>query len=111
MAAELGYKDGSIVRTRWGQIRRKKINTSGGSADTPAKATPKKRKGKVESGDGADDEETPKPKRGRKTKAQKAKEEEEGAAAAVKQEEDAENEANAVESTEKGGEVADAGSA
>lgn len=28
VAAELGYKDASIAKTRWGQIRRKKIDSS-----------------------------------------------------------------------------------
>lgn len=30
VAAELGYKDASIAKTRWGQIRRKKIDSAGG---------------------------------------------------------------------------------
>ncbi|RMY02465.1 hypothetical protein D0867_11042 [Hortaea werneckii] len=87
VAAELGYKDAGVAKTRWGQIKKKKIegNTSESS---PAKVTPRKRKGKAS--DGADDEETPKAKKGRG----KAKSE-----SVVK--EDSEEGANAVETKEK----------
>ncbi|KAK5115905.1 hypothetical protein LTR62_000361 [Meristemomyces frigidus] len=69
VAQELGYKDASIARTRWGQIKRKWITADGG------KASPKKRKGAATDGD--DDEEEistpPSKKRGRKPKAEKGK--------------------------------------
>ncbi|OTA34940.1 hypothetical protein BTJ68_04583 [Hortaea werneckii EXF-2000] len=87
VAAELGYKDASVAKTRWGQIKKKKIE--GSTTDpSPVKATPKKRKGKAS--DGADDEETPKAKKGRG----KAK-----SADVVK--EDSEEGASAIETTEK----------
>ncbi|KAI7670562.1 hypothetical protein KC318_g3967 [Hortaea werneckii] len=86
VAAELGYKDAGVAKTRWGQIKKKiEGNTSESS---PAKVTPRKRKGKAS--DGADDEETPKAKKGRG----KAKSE-----SVVK--EDSEEGANAVETKEK----------
>ncbi|KAK4540013.1 hypothetical protein LTR36_009911 [Oleoguttula mirabilis] len=107
VANELGYKDAKQVRSRWSQIKAKKINGASNPAEkTTPKTTPKKRKGKSDSADGLDDEETPKPKRGRKSNAQKAKEEEEAAAAAASDvkkeevEEEEEGEANVVESTE-----------
>jgi hypothetical protein len=58
VAAELGFKDGSIARVRWNSINRTKIQGSagGGVKKTPAKKnTPKKRKGD-DSGAGRDDE-------------------------------------------------------
>ncbi|RMY73318.1 hypothetical protein D0863_03940 [Hortaea werneckii] len=87
VAAELGYKDAGVAKTRWGQIKKKKIE--GSTTDSsPVKATPKKRKGKAS--DGADDEETPKAKKGRgKPKS----------AEVVK--EDSEEGASAIETTEK----------
>ncbi|KAI6872289.1 hypothetical protein KC343_g550 [Hortaea werneckii] len=87
VAAELGYKDAGVAKTRWGQIKKKKIE--GSTTDSsPVKATPGKRKGKAS--DGADDEETPKAKKGRV----KAK-----SADVVK--EDSEEGASAIETTEK----------
>lgn len=86
VAAELGYKDASVAKTRWGQIKKKKIEGTT-SESSPAKVTPRKRKGKTS--DGADDEETPKAKKGRG----KAKSE-----GVVK--EDSEEGADAVESTD-----------
>ncbi|RMZ14401.1 hypothetical protein D0864_00188 [Hortaea werneckii] len=87
VAAELGYKDASVAKTRWGQIKKKKIE--GSTTDSsPVKATPKKRKTKAS--DGADAEETPKAKKGRG----KAK-----SADVVK--EDSEEGASAIETTEK----------
>lgn len=76
----MGYKDASIAKTRWGQIKKKKINGEGGAdaaaGSSPAKvrkprANPKKKAGKktdkVDSGneelidgeaaDGGDDDE------------------------------------------------------
>ncbi|KAK5125511.1 hypothetical protein LTR85_000622 [Meristemomyces frigidus] len=103
VAAELGYKDANVLKTRWSQIKRKKINAAGAAnSEKSEKATPKKRKGKADGADEVDDEETAKKKRGRKSKADKAKEEDEAATAAgVKKEENEAEEANAVESTEK----------
>ncbi|KAK4985484.1 hypothetical protein LTR66_008155 [Elasticomyces elasticus] len=75
VASELGYKDGSIVKTRWNQIKRKKINASSGSpsggvAKTTKKTTtksPKDKKAEVK----GDDNGSPKPKkRGRKPKSE-----------------------------------------
>jgi len=66
----MGYKDASIARTRWGQIKKKKILVEGTPAPSPTKviktkaASPRKKAGKkaskdqVDSGnEGADDEE------------------------------------------------------
>ncbi|KAK5167408.1 uncharacterized protein LTR77_007107 [Saxophila tyrrhenica] len=80
VAAELGYKDGNIVKTRWGQIKRKRLTGDNGPAGGIKKRSPAKKgaKAKAETeGEGGDDEEavkTPK-KRGRKPKAAKAEEE------------------------------------
>ncbi|KAI7087715.1 hypothetical protein KC356_g3994 [Hortaea werneckii] len=87
VAAELGYKDASFAKTRWSQIKKKKIECTT-SESSPAKVTPRKRKGKAS--DGADDEETPKVKKGRG----KAKSEE-----VVKDE--SEEGTDAIETTEK----------
>lgn len=99
-AVELGYKDATVLKSRWSNVKRKKINGSG--AANGEKTTPKKRKSKADVDENDDQEKTPTPKkRGRPSKAQNAKEDEEAAAANVKEEEAAEDEANAVESTEK----------
>ncbi|KAI6820811.1 hypothetical protein KC332_g8079 [Hortaea werneckii] len=87
VAAELGYKDAGVAKTRWSQIKKKKIEGTT-SESSPVKVTPRKRKGKAS--DGADDEETPKVKKGRG----KAKSEE-----VVKDE--SEEGADAIETTEK----------
>ncbi|TKA78046.1 hypothetical protein B0A55_02127 [Friedmanniomyces simplex] len=84
VAAELGYKDATIAKTRLKQIIRKKINPGGGGAAGGGgeKATPKKRK------------EEP----GRKPKGGPVEEEENEADV---KEEQAGQEADAMESTEE----------
>ena len=80
----MGYKDGKVLKSRWSQIRSKKLSAAGASPGggvqkrTPAKnSTPKKAKAGGDAiGDG-DDEEVATPaktptKRGRKPKAEKA---------------------------------------
>lgn len=95
VATEMDYKDAQSAKNRWNTIRRKKI--AGTASSGGDNSTPKKRKGKADVADGDDDEETPKPKRkrGPTPKADKAKKED-----GIKKEE-MEEEANAVESTEK----------
>lgn len=63
VARELGYKDASIAKTRWSQIKRKKI--AGAAGATPSKASPGKRKKAAAT---SDDEEvaTPAKKKGGK---------------------------------------------
>ena len=63
VACELGYKDASVAKTRWNQIKRKKI--AGVAGATPAKASPGKRK-KVVDQDDDDEETTPAKKKGGK---------------------------------------------
>ncbi|KAI7231143.1 hypothetical protein KC330_g6589 [Hortaea werneckii] len=95
VAAELGYKDAGVAKSRWGQIKKKKIEGNP-SESSPAKVTPRKRKGK--SSDGADDEETPKAKKGRgkaKSEGVVKEDSEEGAGAVEAKEKDI------VETTEK----------
>ena len=80
IATQLGYKDGSIVKARWGQIKRKKLSAcvspAGIKKRTPSKkAMPKKAKveGDLDNDDDAGGEETPTKtpaKRGRKKKAE-----------------------------------------
>jgi len=57
----MGYKDASIARTRWGQIKKKKILGDGAGSATPSptkitksKASPKKKGGKKGSKDQVD---------------------------------------------------------
>lgn len=102
VAAELGYKDGAIVKTRWGQIKRKKITaglTASGNAGT---ITPRKRKAKAAAGvdgDGDDEEVTPKAKRGgKKVKTQEM--EEEAVTKKEAEDDEVEGEEIAVEGTE-----------
>lgn len=72
MARELGYKDGSIARTRWSQIKRKKI--AGAAGGTPVKASPgKRKKGDAVSGDDEEEATPAKKKGGRKGKKVQAK--------------------------------------
>ncbi|KAK3676522.1 hypothetical protein LTR78_003798 [Recurvomyces mirabilis] len=91
VAAEMGYKDASIAKTRWGQIKRKKINTTG---DNP---TPKKRKGATTDGDDAENGAPNPKKRGRKPKTTKPDHD------GLPVKDEVVEEAEAVESTEKGG--------
>lgn len=94
VATELGCKDASVAKARWGQIKRKKIMPSG-STDGK-KATPRKRKGAAVGSDGVTDESPAPKKRGRQTKTQKM---EDGDAVDVKPE-PIEDELDAVETTE-----------
>lgn len=69
VAEELGYKNGSIVRSRWNQIKQKKIIGATGKA---SKVNAQKRK--VGKGDGnynQDDDETPLSKKGGKMKVER----------------------------------------
>ncbi|KAK3716865.1 hypothetical protein LTR37_006215 [Vermiconidia calcicola] len=105
IAQQLGYKDGSIVKTRWGQIKRKKLTAAGASPGggikkrtSAKKNTAKKGKGYSETNGGGDDEEPATPtktpaKRGRKPKVEKVAEEDQEE---IKQEE----KEDAVETTE-----------
>lgn len=86
VAADMGYKDASIAKTRWSQIKKKKITGSapaGGVDKTPPnKKTPAKAKKATVAGEGVEGD-TPKTpaKRGRKPKsAPKIKAEESGEA-------------------------------
>jgi len=59
VADEMGYKDANIARTRWGQIKKKKILGDGSAAPSPTKVTkpkasPKKKGGKKDSKDQVD---------------------------------------------------------
>ncbi|KAK4570079.1 hypothetical protein LTR86_003049 [Recurvomyces mirabilis] len=93
VAAEMGYKDASIAKTRWGQIKRKKINADG---DKP---TPKKRKGATTEGNGADDDTSNPKKRGRKPKTPKLENDELPVKDGIVEE------ADAMKSTENGGDA------
>lgn len=95
IAKQLGYKDAGVARTRWGQIKRKKFAATTGrvSKGSPNKKTATAPKSAA---DGAEEGTPTKAKRGRKPKAKATD------ATKVKNEE-VEDEADAVETTEQAG--------
>ncbi|EMC97012.1 hypothetical protein BAUCODRAFT_147197 [Baudoinia panamericana UAMH 10762] len=116
VATELGYKDASIARTRWSQIKRKKIK---GDSPKAAKGTPRKRKDSG-TGGGDDEEGVESPtakKRGRKAKGKNAKPKADDGdgdgddanvkGAAIVKEEQLDEDAGAMESIEAAGREAD----